>query len=186
MTLNASQTRIAQGVIAAAKARGLPRAAAEAAIAVIYAECSGLVMYANNGNSTQTIADQGRQLNAAERAVARLSLNYPHDAVGQDLDSMGLFQQRPSANWGPPSELMDPEMSTGKFYDGVGGNRGLVDIPGWESLPPWEAGRRVQGSLPIHANLYSDAYPTAVAIVDQLWGTATFDILEWIATPSYS
>lgn len=180
-----SPESIARGVIAAAKQRGLPRAAAEAAISVIIAECSQLVVYANDGSSTQTIADKGRQLNAGERAVARQSLAYPHDRIGHDLDSMGLFQQRPSANWGSPRELMDSELSTGRFFDGAGGNRGLTAIPGWESLPPWEAGRRTQGSLPKDAHLYSAAHGQAVAIVDQYWGgtagAAEWDLLSWIA-----
>ena len=181
-----SKEGIARGVIAACHARGLGRNAAEAAISTIIAECGALVMYANDGNSTLNDAYLHRQLNDGEREVARQSLQYPHDLVGRDLDSMGLFQQRPMSGWGPPNELMDPEMSTGKFFDGAGGNRGLLRITDWESLPPWEAGRRVQGSLPKDSWLYSDAYPQAVAIVDQYWGPAEFDILEWISTPSYN
>jgi len=44
------------------------------------------------------------------------SLNLPHDAVGFDFDSVGLFQQR-CPMWGPASVLMDPAQSAGLFYD---------------------------------------------------------------------
>ena len=33
------------------------------------------------------------------------SLNYPHDGVGQDHDSVGIFQQRPS--WGSTKDRMN-------------------------------------------------------------------------------
>lgn len=41
---------------------------------------------------------------------------YPHDKVGSDHDSLGLFQQR-SPMWGQPSCLMNVECSAGLFYD---------------------------------------------------------------------
>lgn len=44
------------------------------------------------------------------------SLLIPHDAVGADHDSLGLFQQR-CPLWGPPEVLMDPAKSAGLFYD---------------------------------------------------------------------
>lgn len=36
-----------------------------------------------------------------------------------DLDSLGLFQQRPSQGWGSPEQIMDPNYSTNKFYDAL-------------------------------------------------------------------
>jgi len=53
------------------------------------------------------------------------SLNFPHDAVGSDHDSTGLFQQRQA--WGPLSSTMDPTRSANLFYrGGQGGQRGLT------------------------------------------------------------
>ena len=43
------------------------------------------------------------------------SLAIPHDAVGSDYDSVGLFQQR-CPMWGPANVLMDPRASAGLFY----------------------------------------------------------------------
>ena len=44
-----------------------------------------------------------RQLTDTERAVARQSLTYPHDKVGNNLDSIGFFQQRPMTDWALPT-----------------------------------------------------------------------------------
>jgi len=55
------------------------------------------------------------------------SEGFPHDAVGQDHDSTGLFQQRQA--WGPLACTMDPSCSAGLFYDGgAAGQRGLTDF----------------------------------------------------------
>ena len=34
-----------------------------------------------------------------------------------DLDSVGVFQQRPSEGWGTASQLEDPVYATGRFFD---------------------------------------------------------------------
>ena len=44
-----------------------------------------------------------------------------------DRDSLGLFQQRPSAGWGTDAEVQDPVYAANKFYDH------LVEVPGWET-----------------------------------------------------
>ncbi|MFM9878352.1 MAG: LysM peptidoglycan-binding domain-containing protein [Rhodoglobus sp.] len=74
-----------------------------------------------------------------------------------DLDSVGLFQQRPSAGWGSVEQLTDPAHAARLFYGGPsnpnrGYTRGLLDISGWESMPLTVAAQRVQISA------YPDAY----------------------------
>jgi surface antigen len=101
------------------------------------------------------------------------SLQYPHDAVGNDHDSVNAFQQRPAAGWGTVAELMNPEYAARAFYGGPtgpnGGNpRGLLDIPGWESLSLGEAAQRVQVSA--FPDAYNKHEPTAVRILQQLGG----------------
>ncbi|WP_230116638.1 hypothetical protein [Arthrobacter sp. Bi83] len=49
------------------------------------------------------------------------SLNYPHDGVGSDHDSLGTAQQRPAAGWGSVGELMDPIYNVRAFYGGPSG-----------------------------------------------------------------
>jgi hypothetical protein len=57
-----------------------------------------------------------------------------------DRDSVGLFQQRPSQEWGAPEELMDPVYATGAFYDK------LVQVPDYTGIPVYEAAQAVQRS----------------------------------------
>ena len=126
---------------------------------------STLFNYANDGTSTLVGSAEGRQLNDAERAVARESLQYPHDRVGNNLDSIGLFQQRPMTGWGTPAELIDPATAAGKFFDR------LVQVPGWQGMPPWNAAQTVQGSPSSDGGIYRDMYEQATGIVTDLTTT---------------
>ncbi|WP_432094907.1 peptidase M23 [Streptomyces sp. bgisy100] len=71
-----------------------------------------------------------------------------------DRDSVGLFQQRPSANWGKREDLVKPEYAANAFYGGRGQGRprGLVDIKNWQRLPLGVAAQKVQASA------YPDLY----------------------------
>ena len=143
--------------------RGLGPAGAGIGVAVALAE-STLFNYANDGTSTLVGSAEGRQLNDIERAVARESLAFPHDKVGNNLDSIGLFQQRPMTGWGTPAQLIDPATAAGLFFDR------LQQVTGWESLPPWQAGQIVQGSPSSDGGIYRDMYEQAVGVVSQLMG----------------
>ena len=68
------------------------------------------------------------------------SQNYPHQAVGWDHDSVGLFQQRPSTGWGAVRDLMKPEYATRQFLTA------LLAIPGWQDMPLTLAAQAVQVS----------------------------------------
>ncbi|WP_241981706.1 LysM peptidoglycan-binding domain-containing protein [Cryobacterium sp. TMT1-19] len=75
-----------------------------------------------------------------------------------DRDSLGLFQQRPSFGWGTPEQVLDPERASLAFFGGPvnpnpGITRGLLDIPGWESMTVTEAAQTVQISA--HPNHYA-------------------------------
>jgi LysM repeat protein len=66
-----------------------------------------------------------------------------------DRDSLGLFQQRPSAGWGTPEQVLDPVRASQAFFGGPGNpnrgiTRGLLDIPGWESMTVTQAAQAVQ------------------------------------------
>ncbi|MFG1951527.1 peptidase M23 [Micromonospora sp. NPDC048830] len=75
------------------------------------------------------------------------SQNYPHQAIGWDHDSVGLFQQRPSSGWGEVGQLMNPAFATRQFLTA------LREIPGWEDMALTDAAQAVQVS----------AYPWAYA-----------------------
>lgn len=57
-----------------------------------------------------------------------------------DRDSLGLFQQRPSQDWGTEEEVMDPLHAANAFYDA------LVKIPGYQSMSLNDAAQKVQRS----------------------------------------
>ncbi|MGH3456790.1 hypothetical protein [Aeromicrobium sp.] len=70
-----------------------------------------------------------------------------HNIDYGDRDSAGLFQQRPSQGWGTREQVLDPEYSIGRFYDG------LVKVKGYQAMTITKAAQRVQRS----------AYPAAYA-----------------------
>ena len=74
-----------------------------------------------------------------------------------DRDSVGLFQQRPSAGWGSVSQIRDPRYAARAFFGGPnsptpGSNAGLLDIPRWQHLSVTDAAQSVQRSA------FPDAY----------------------------
>lgn len=82
-----------------------------------------------------------------------------------DRDSLGVFQQR--AAWGSVTQRIDPTSAARMFFTGGhAGQRGLLDVPGWQQMPLTQAAQAVQVSA------YPDAYakwePVAVGIVDAL------------------
>jgi hypothetical protein len=73
-----------------------------------------------------------------------------------DLDSVGIFQQRPSEGWGRASQLEDPAFAAGAFF------AALVKIHGYARLPVYEAAQDVQRSADGYA--YEQWVPTAAAL----------------------
>jgi LysM repeat protein len=66
-----------------------------------------------------------------------------------DRDSVGLFQQRPSAGWGTIAQLTTPSYAAKLFFGGPsnpnkGKTRGLLDIAGWQSMTVTQAAQAVQ------------------------------------------
>lgn len=103
--------------------------------------------------------------NQANNAVPE-SLNFPHDKVGADHDSIGLFQQRPP--WGTPEQLMDPRTAAKKFYSAL---KRVIDERGWQDiwqdpnkLELWELAQAVQKSG--YPREYQKREADAIAVVD--------------------
>jgi LysM repeat protein len=72
-----------------------------------------------------------------------------------DLDSLGLFQQRPSQGWGTPEQVLDPAYAARVFFGGpgspvVGVAPGLLDLEGWSSMTVTDAAQAVQRSAHPH------------------------------------
>jgi len=146
--INSTQQHRAQAVLNRTAARGFPAAAGRIAIAVCLTE-SSLLMYANRNNPT--------------------SMAIPHDAVGQDHGSVGLYQQQvggavnSTANWGTTQECMDVTHSTDSFLNAL--NR----LHGWQNMPTWQAAQEVQGSFDPTGGNYKRNMTLASSIVDALW-----------------
>mgnify|MGYP006976735565 CR=1 FL=1 len=131
-------------------------------------------------NNALTIVQTGRDLGLPERAYViavatamqesqlrnlastRIPESYQYNAEGEgsDHDSVGLFQQRPSAGWGAVWQLMDPTYSATAFY------QALMRVPGWESMELTWAAQRVQVSAYPYA--YAKHEARAQQVVDAL------------------
>ena len=125
----------------------VPRRGILVALAVAHQE-SGFRNYANDG--------QGGDLAPDQRGIDE-SLQLPHEAVGSDHGSLGVFQQQ-WPWWGSMPELMDPATSAQKFY------LRLLDVPGWQQMSVTEAGQAVQRSA--YPDAYADDASLAAAILD--------------------
>ena len=75
-----------------------------------------------------------------------------------DRDSLGLFQQRPSAGWGTPTQVMDPKYAAGKFFSAL---KGLGDRR-WQ-MSMGQAAQAVQRSA------YPDRYGQRIPEMRGLW-----------------
>jgi hypothetical protein len=100
-------------------------------------------------------------------------LNIPYG----DRDSIGPLQQRPSMGWGTPEQLQDVHFVALSFYGGPTSPHwdpargkaeppGLLDIPGWESMPLTQAVQAVQRSG--FPDAYAKHEARAQVIVDGL------------------
>jgi LysM repeat protein len=131
----------------------------------VYIDGQGMVtlLDAEMRSNAKTIISVGRSVGVSDRGIvialatamqesALANLNYGH------LDSVGLFQQRPSQGWGSRSQLLNPTYAARLFFGGPTGPNssetpGLLDIRGWNSMSLTQAAQAVQIS----------AYPNAYA-----------------------
>jgi hypothetical protein len=82
---------------------------------------------------------------------------YASDGVGDDQDSLGIFQQRP--NWGTDPQRMEPVASTNLFLDR------LLSLPNWQTAPPWQAAQSVQASAFADGSNYRTQGDRAIGIL---------------------
>jgi hypothetical protein len=139
------QDRYALEVMAEGRRRGISPRGIQIAFAVVFVE-SNWKMYAN--------------------AKVPESLNLPHDAVGSDHDSVGLFQQR-CPMWGPAHVLMDPTKSAGLFYDRLA----KMDYNNPNRLPG-DFAADIQRPAAQYRGRYQERMGDAVALYNRLANTA--------------
>jgi len=127
-------------IVRAAMDRGLGKEGASIGVATAMVE-SALKMYAN--------------------ASVPESLAYPHDAIGSDHDSVGLFQQR-QAGWGTLAERMNPYGSAALFFNAM-----TRKFPNWRAMPPGDVAQGVQVSA--YPGRYAQKMGEARSWVDRVF-----------------
>lgn len=148
-TLNNKQLAWAKKIVATIKAMKLPadqgQRACDIALATVRVE-SNFKMYANGYNQE--------------------SMSLPHDAVGWDHGSVGLYQQqvggapRSTANWGTTRQCMDVGYSTRKFVT-------QLLKKDWLRMSNGAAAQAVQGSA--FPDRYAQQDSWAVQLRKELW-----------------
>jgi hypothetical protein len=103
-----------------------------------------------------------------------------HNLDYGDMDSVGVFQQRPSQGWGPTKKLEDPVYATTKFF------RALESIRGYRSMPVYQAAQAVQHSA--DGSAYIQYQKMAAAMTTAFTGERGRAVYcwsaSWSSTPS--
>lgn len=137
--LNQAQMNNAAVIVQVAQERGLPRRA------ILVAMMTGL---------------QESSLRNLANPTVPASLSQPNEGSGDNFDSIGVFQQRPSQGWGTVAQLMNPRYAADAFYER------LFKVSDWESKSLGDAAQAVQRSaLP---DAYAEHEERATKVLDAL------------------
>ena len=140
--MTAAQIANAEKIIRIGKARGMSDRDIQIALTVALAE-SNLQNYANS--------------NVPE------SLQIPHENVGQDHKSVGVFQQQVDI-WGTAVELMDISRSANLFYDA------LAKVANRDAMSIAQAAQTVQRSAFSDGSNYAKQETLASKVLNSLKG----------------
>jgi LysM repeat protein len=126
--------------------------------------------------NARLIVAVGRELGVPEDGIvvalaAAMQESSLRNVNSGDRDSVGIFQQRPSIGWGVAEDLLNVSHAARLFFGGPsnpnrGTTRGLLDVPGWQSLSLAEAAQAVQVSA--HPDAYGRWGQSARAWVAEL------------------
>ncbi|AYF99617.1 LysM peptidoglycan-binding domain-containing protein [Protaetiibacter intestinalis] len=126
--------------------------------------------------NARIIVQIGRELGVPDRGIvialaAAMQESSLRNIDYGDRDSLGLFQQRPSTGWGTREQILNAPHAARLFYGGpsnpnAGVTRGLLDIPGWQSMSLTQAAQAVQISA--YPNAYAKWETSATAWLAQL------------------
>jgi hypothetical protein len=95
-----------------------------------------------------------------------------------DLDSVGLFQQRPSQGWGTVAQIMDPNYAAAAFYDH------LAQVSGWQTMAVTEAAQLVQHSAA--PNAYASWEAEARSLASALPAKTGWEVAAWGVAHAYN
>ena len=87
------------------------------------------------------LVESGDPLRMWASSVDTASQQYPHDSIGSDHDSSGLFQQRNNGAWGTVDQRMNARASAGMFLNAM-----VKKFPGWRTMEPGAVAQGVQVS----------------------------------------
>ena len=137
-----------------------------------------------------TISAIGKRIGMPDHAITvalatALQESKLRNVAHGDLDSLGLFQQRPSQGWGTSAQVMDPQYSVVTFF------QHLTKVKGWETLAVADAAQSVQHSA--SGDAYAQWEPEARTLAAALTGevpaslTCQFDRSSYaVASPALS
>ena len=136
---------------------------------------SSAALNAPQAENAAMIIRIGRELGVPDRGIAialatSMVESWMRNLDWGDRDSLGLFQQRPSTGWGTAEQIRNRGHSIRAFYGGPSDpngttTRGLLDIPGWESMSFSDAAQAVQISA--HPDRYGQWEQAAYAWLAQ-------------------
>lgn len=122
----------------------------------------GLGEHAAAIGEATALVEVGDPLKMFANSGLAASLTFPHDAVGSNGSSTGLFQQQDFPEWGTLEQRMNPFESAKMFYEHF--------PPGWELMDPGMVAQSVQRSA--FPAKYGQAMGRARELVE---GTSLFD-----------
>jgi hypothetical protein len=93
-----------------------------------------------------------------------------------DLDSVGVFQQRPSQGWGPAADLENPVYATTKFF------AALVRVNRYTRMPVDQAAQDVQHSG--DGSAYGQWAAVATQLAGYFTGTSPHGVSCWFVPPA--
>jgi hypothetical protein len=142
------------------------------------AQVNGEVLSLGTGQAgiAATIAGVARQRSMPRHAVTvayatALQESKLRNLDYGDLDSVGVFQQRPSQGWGTTRQLEDPVYATSKFF------AALVSVPSYQRIPVYKAAQAVQRSADGQA--YRQYTQLASALSSAFTGGAPHAVWCW-------
>ncbi len=135
-----------------------------------------ILLDTEQGSIAATIAGVAHQQSMPRLAVTiayatAMQESKLHNLSYGDLDSVGVFQQRPSEGWGPRRDLRDPVYASTKFF------RALKAIPGYQRMAISQAAQAVQHSA--DGSAYTQYEKMAAAMTPAFTGQRGHAVYCW-------
>ena len=112
--------------------RDLPTATAGGGIMPDGLTVKGRDISSDQYQIARRIYQRGKQLGATDNEIRAAIATAIQESTltnlsGGDRDSLGIFQQRPSMEWGSRSQIQNLDFAIDSFFEGRGSNPGMLD-----------------------------------------------------------